>query len=460
MGFSGITESIKIPALIQSRSEALRQMQVFISVEFDGTDFGGLGVVVTGGGDLNFPVLFEIPRVQPISIGELANLESSGGGTSTQLLGLDPNSVSAGTIRNNVTTLNQTSWDSFYFSTLPGGGLAAANIDTYQPQNTRLKLAQVQNQTLAQTLTYLNSNSGKPEAVALRTRGAFNLNSASTTAWKTVLNNAPSTTFTQIGWNNTLDLFHSSGATLKTHYSRFAQAPGATWSFRHSELGASVAPEGQASLVRNGYRSLAPLDFYNRLTTELTSPATTNPASPVTTDIPLEFARLLTLHMKQRVRSNNLDGGPFLSIGDFANSGLLQTVIDKVSWTNGATSESGLNWVQHKRDVWTNFSAAKGVPSYLSQRDILRALNPTLAARSDTFIIRTYGEVINPADTGQVLGKAWCEAIVQRFSDYVDPTELPERGSATVPGTLNTVNQEFGRRFRVISFRWLNGKDI
>jgi hypothetical protein len=80
----------------------------------------------------------------------------------------------------------------------------------------------------------------------------------------------------------------------------------------------------------------------------------------------------------------------------------------------------------------------------LTQADILSALAPYLRTRSDTFLVRTYGETVNPA-TGQMEARAWAEAVVQRFPDTVTTGD-----SITQPAGA------FGRRFRIVSFRWLH----
>jgi hypothetical protein len=85
----------------------------------------------------------------------------------------------------------------------------------------------------------------------------------------------------------------------------------------------------------------------------------------------------------------------------------------------------------------------------------MTALAPVLFARSDTFVVRTYGEAVNPA-TNATEGRAWCEAIVQRVPEYLDRSQ-PEQ---TQPADLNPVNQTHGRRFKVMSFRWLTRADI
>ncbi|MEO0510469.1 MAG: hypothetical protein AAF065_11480 [Verrucomicrobiota bacterium] len=97
-----------------------------------------------------------------------------------------------------------------------------------------------------------------------------------------------------------------------------------------------------------------------------------------------------------------------------------------------------------------------GIPGWLTQADVLQVIGPSLSARSDTFRIRTYGEVRDPI-SNEVEAKAWCEAIVQRYPDYVDSLD-----DAETPLDLLTsdINRDMGRRFRVVSLRWLNEDQI
>jgi hypothetical protein len=90
---------------------------------------------------------------------------------------------------------------------------------------------------------------------------------------------------------------------------------------------------------------------------------------------------------------------------------------------------------------------------------VLSALGASLSARSDSFTIRTYGDSVNPA-TGDVTGRAWCEAVVQRLPDYVRPESVPDGDASTKIANLHADNQTFGRRFHIVSFRWLSAEDI
>jgi hypothetical protein len=135
--------------------------------------------------------------------------------------------------------------------------------------------------------------------------------------------------------------------------------------------------------------------------------------------------------------------------------------------------------------------------------DVLNSIGPNLTARSDTFVIRAYGEALD--DAGNVIGKAWVEVVVQRtteylamavgqkYPDYVEPNRrklayrvnsssgkeydrqvLPEMyeisPSPNPPGSNATertallqeqrINRILGRRFRPTALRWLAANEI
>lgn len=76
----------------------------------------------------------------------------------------------------------------------------------------------------------------------------------------------------------------------------------------------------------------------------------------------------------------------------------------------------------------------------ITQDDFFAELAPILATRSDTFRIRTYGDVLDSVDHTSVQAVAYCEAIVQRTPD-------------PAPGSL-------GQKFVILYFRWLGRDDI
>lgn len=172
---------------------------------------------------------------------------------------------------------------------------------------------------------------------------------------------------------------------------------------------------------------------------------------------------LLAREIVEQVRMR----GPFLNLADFVNrrlhpedhdsrrSGALQSAIDALPLNesfsrtlhSGGLRATHLNdWVRDR--VALSAPVAQGAPGYFMQADILTLIGPILSARSDTFTLRTFGEFGG--------ARAWAEVTVQRLPEFVDPADEPW----AAPGGLSAVNQAFGRRFVVTEFRWLNEEEI
>ena len=159
-----------------------------------------------------------------------------------------------------------------------------------------------------------------------------------------------------------------------------------------------------------------------------------------------------------------------------------------------------------------------GKPGWVMQADIIAPLAPSMTARSDTFVIRVMGEYNSKSNA-----RSWIEVVVQRTPDYVKPdldaphhrphepfmdqnlngywdeaTDEPwtnlnynEVGFPDLAGERNSVyrdgmpsdlpimldvqeedieslkglsifgvNQRFGRKFRIVQFRWLRKQDV
>jgi Tfp pilus assembly protein PilV len=184
--------------------------------------------------------------------------------------------------------------------------------------------------------------------------------------------------------------------------------------------------------------------------------------------------------------------GPFLSVSDFVNRrlvrdrgtnsnnglmGPLQQAIEDSGLNDGlqsgdvamsttgygqASYEPGSNAEEWAPTTHLRKSKATGMPAYLQQGDILQPLGGMLVARGDTFVVRAYGDARSPDGT-RVLARAWCEAEVQRLPSYVDPSDKPEEPvaiSGTVNNQVSALNRRFGRKFLVVSFRWLSPNEI
>jgi len=173
--------------------------------------------------------------------------------------------------------------------------------------------------------------------------------------------------------------------------------------------------------------------------------------------------------------------GPFLSMADFINRrpdsaiaehqavGALQAAIDKSGINDRFDSSqrtltaADLDFLPGAEILDAEPLAARAVGSsgHLSQGDLLTAFGPLLSVRSDTFRIRAYGETLNLMGD-EVLAQAWCEAIVQRLPEYVDPSDSPEAaaGWPSSGDQLASDNARFGRRLKVVSVRWLTPDEI
>jgi hypothetical protein len=158
--------------------------------------------------------------------------------------------------------------------------------------------------------------------------------------------------------------------------------------------------------------------------------------------------------------------GPFLNLSEFLNrrlvldpefalSGALQSAID-ASGLNDAVAAAGLAGSESPGGATMAFPKASGLntaagnPGWLMQADILDPLGPSIFARGDTFRIRGYGESLG--EGGKVAARAWCETVVQRVPAYIDPGD-----AADVAIPKQALNLLLGRRYEVVSFRWLAG---
>ncbi|BCU75734.1 hypothetical protein llg_04490 [Luteolibacter sp. LG18] len=261
------------------------------------------------------------------------------------------------------------------------------------------------------------------DAAYLALDGGFNVNSTSVDAWVAVLAGLRKASMeTSAGMDSGMD------ATSVMPRVR-----------RPSEKNIDRAPLGSHQLSWQGYRSLRDDEI-----------------------------RSLATQIVAEVRKR----GPFLSLADFVNrnpgaddtavKGAVQAAIDKTtinamnSSSDGielTTSSVGLNGYASVEAGIGN--SAAGGPGQVSQGDVLSAIGSRITVRSDTFRIRSYGEVRD--STGkEIVSRAWCEAVVQRTPDFVD-SSVP---STTAFASSGLLNQKFGRRFEVISFRWLSPDEV
>ena len=368
--------------------------------------------------------------------------------------------------------LNRAIWDRYFVSGVPAT-LTQADIDSDFPlPNSRMSYHRENGAAPALTSvrgTATQRAAYDQAAARLLVSGAFNINSTSEQAWRALLGGA-------LGLQE--DSTYATGGDDIDEIIPFPR-------ISHNLARSNNAPYTDQAVTLKGdstdsNRLRKTLHHGNRgLHLGYATPSTNTSAVAVVN----ELARTIVREIRRR--------GPFLSLSDFVNrpiyatkqdagiKGALQTAIDTMDsvqanplelwnqriggllvasqatpvfpgwdpehYIGGPTSE-----VDTGRDAFR--FAHSFAPKYLTQADILSSLGPQLTARSDTFIIRTYGETENPV-TGNTEGRAWCEAVVQRLPDYVDDSVDPWDAATGA-------NRTFGRRFAVVSFRWLSPSDL
>jgi len=305
--------------------------------------------------------------------------------------------------------------------------------------NTRMKFWKSKGQENAQIFDQLFSGKGDSGVIQkdayrkvssnLLLEGGFNVNSVSSRAWATLL-----------GANNGVDVaVRKPGEDISViknvpyPVSRFSM-PNAGTTGESTEFGADQS-------LWSGFRSL---DRYK--------------------------IRELSEKIVEQIKIR----GPFLSLGEFINRrvssgdlahrGAVQAAVDDVELgineifepTSIPIFESDVGPYKYRNPKAAEGLSGEGAPGFITQADLLAPISSLLSVRSDTYRVRAYGNLGSSDDaTGKEKG-AYCELIVQRLPEYVDRTNMAEaRGPE-----LSPVNQTFGRRFKIIRFRWMRESQL
>jgi hypothetical protein len=344
---------------------------------------------------------------------------------------------------------NQALWDSWFFSSLASQNqssttsksLAVVVEDFFQGKapNSRMKYYRPLGENQSTIKTQLVNGSLPDEQAYLKAakycliQGGFNVNSTSVEAWKAVL--------------------------ASTHKKRMAYLePAGSGGPQLTEentypVSRALVPLGTAGDQATGGNSIEELRWrgYRDLTED-------------------QLTELATAIVKQvKIR------GPFRSLSEFVNRRLAQDDYENLSLYGALQAALEDRSVSINEDYYgpdkelsmADLGASKfayekaaegsryqGAPCYVTQADLLQNLAPVISVRGDSFVIRAYGDSRDAQ--GNILARAWCEATVQRYIDYVDTSDEPE----TSPEDTTSVNQLFGRQLRIKSFRWLSSNDL
>ncbi len=379
--------------------------------------------------------------------------------------------------------LNRSLWDRYFLTGVPGGW-TQSDLDANRPlPNSRMKLRRVDSGSPDLSSVKSGADAYDKAATHFMVDGSFNINSTSEQAWRAVLAGTYGISAKDAeAYAEAADLVDQIIPFPRFSHNIAKMVQANTPYPAVTQTMVSTSPVSLANFYKTAF--LGNRGLYLGQPDKLTENA--SPEAAVT-----ELARSIVAEIRKR--------GPFLSLADFINrpltpsnnilgvKGPLQAGIDGMKYE--AAQANAYTWTSRESGsglfIGSATASAFGqppdwdpehtvggpeadfhtpadpyqiqiamAPFFLTQADILSTLGPRLSARSDTFLIRTYGDTLNPA-TGDVDARAWCEAVVQRLPDYVDPSvnPLPEKAATGINTTL-------GRRYRVVSLRWLSPEEI
>jgi type II secretory pathway pseudopilin PulG len=299
-------------------------------------------------------------------------------------------------------------------------------------------------------------------ASKLEVKGMFNVNSSDLNAWKSILKHSSEIKeiphFTTGGGGNQVTV-----TTLKTNGKQYSFSRMTIADNKEQVRGDLNSPaDKEAAMGRMVFTGDQIDELARRIVEQikLRGPALSlsefvnrrveqdKDASVSEKSLPLAGAiQLALINMAKLTDSNN----PYRSLqAGRANAlstecGIDKDFVDAIG--QGAYAKALQGWTGDALPAWTN------------QNDVLRQLAPYLTVRDDTFTIRAYGDARDAA--GNIISKAWCEATVMRQADYVSVDSTKGDGADIAQAQGNSpINKAFGRRYNILSFRYLTADEV
>ena len=374
-------------------------------------------------------------------------------------------SLSATSLLDHSVLANHALYDRFYFSTFATRGTTTPDTVFEQFMNGIAPLAsqafqpyQPGGKSVATAKGELFA-SAKPSATAYKIaaeyqmiRGPFNVNSTSVQAWKAALASMNKSDVTTL-WARTAALeTKTAGGVPITAMSLLNGGANRTAAVDASKI------DNVKSNNWNGYRELTEPDLETLATKIVAEVRDRGPFLSMS-----EFVNRQVGPLGPRTLTGALEAAIAESeINEKKNAVFPDSFLDQVPITVADVSDTKL--YNYKTPEATTGNPAAGAPGWVNQGDLLRSLEPGATVRGDTFVIRTYGEAQDA--NGNITARAYAETVVQRVPDYVDPADRPSVNAydITIPTTVSSpasaANKAFGRRFNMVSFRWLSGNEI
>lgn len=363
--------------------------------------------------------------------------------------------------------LNASTWDRYYLSTIPQDG--ATLSPGMRLPNSRQSLS-LEMDDLGLTSAKIVDNTGFDlSAASVLIHGGFNVNSTSLTAWQAFLSGAlgQSVETTYSGADSNSDTAAAMGRFLvplleepttvaidrnSTDFND-ANSWAATRTLNADEINTLATRIVEEVKRRGPFLSLA--DFVNRrLNPDTTVTGNERVYQEVLGTLQAAINKATLVDQKINYHYYDYDG----------EGGAVMTIKPVQDWS------STMNFDVSSEAQESMFGAPSSeidnngglihsyAPNALSQADVLTKIGPSITVRGDTFIIRSYGDSRNQF-TNEVISEAWCEAVVQRVAEPIDWDDSDDQLIQTQ--ALNNVSTpDFGRRFKLISFRWLTQQEV
>ncbi len=327
---------------------------------------------------------------------------------------------------------NDSLWDRYFFSTIMDEEDYLTGID-----NPRLYPID----RIANTDTELNDY--QKIASHLFTNGAFNVNSTSVEAWKNILGiyNVQSTSFN----GETIDN-ESLYPLIDPYGSKYTddiennEAFAGFRTLNPSEVELLAKEIVKQVKLYGPFKSLS--EFVNRFHDTAKPDPSNKPKTFQEAANHKSYIGVLDAAIYQSGINHEFDDPNGLHIHDYLHT--------------SAAKRNNYYWPQQAGNPFYPPHAEAGmgsifqdIPAYFKQGDLLAKLGSLLTTRSDTFTIRTCGEAINP--TTKQVSTSYCEAIIQRYPEALETSETPYEPDE---------NSNFGRKYRITHFQWLNKNSL
>ena len=269
--------------------------------------------------------------------------------------------------------------------------------------------------------------------------GMFNVNSTSVDAWKALLGHAKS--LEKIAMHGADEIVPEDLS--KNH----VVTRGAIATDVEAGSGPGFGGKFANASEYNGYRNLSDDQIEDLAKKIVEQVRLRGPFLSLSEFINRQLSANIDLTLAGAIQSalNNLAEDPMVKLRDPANS-LSDTTMPK--------SDPKLAGVGYEFAKAAEGASAYGAPGWIRQADILRPIAPVLSVRDDTFTIRAYGDSLD--QNGKVIAQAWCEAVVKRTREFSNDSDAAD----SINPPLNNMNAAFGRRYRIVSFRWLDSNEV